>query len=242
MRARFVYEKFEEDSDPIRDMNIGIKGMIPELEKRYQNIVKNIKSKYSYLLSSEQIPFAVDILNFITSHKDHTLHDRVGWVNLYHEFPNFSSKDLLKVKDIIQKHEKLLFGKVMSESTKLSEKFQEDSDPIKDLGIGTRELIKKDLDTIKGGDAFTVYDKIYKQYCADKDDKYLMPIVRVVVQTILKLYHSSYYSLDNVETVYKKVLNSEFKFRTQYLTETSKQRTNVCAKKILKERYGLVLK
>ena len=40
MRARCVFEKFTEDSDPIQDMGIG---MLPELEKKYRWVVPEAK-------------------------------------------------------------------------------------------------------------------------------------------------------------------------------------------------------
>ena len=52
MRAKFIYERFKEDSDPIRDMSIGLEGEIRKwIKEEYKALDKDVKSlSYTDLL------------------------------------------------------------------------------------------------------------------------------------------------------------------------------------------------
>jgi len=43
MRAEFIYEKFKEESDPIKDMGIGVPGILEEIEKIFKELVQKYK-------------------------------------------------------------------------------------------------------------------------------------------------------------------------------------------------------
>jgi hypothetical protein len=61
MRAKFIYEKFVEDSDPISDMNIGISHLIDKnLFKKIREI--DTKKKFYYKVADKKIPLDDDIL------------------------------------------------------------------------------------------------------------------------------------------------------------------------------------
>jgi hypothetical protein len=64
MRAKFIYEKFEEESDPIQDIGIGLIGKL-----------KNIHTKKNLL---KEFPYASRVINLVSRsvyaiNKEHTL-------------------------------------------------------------------------------------------------------------------------------------------------------------------------
>ena len=73
MRAKFIYETFTANSDPIKDMNIGIdhKRTFKNIEELTEWVLKNLP----HILGRKNIPN--DIIK-----------DTEKWINWYHEKKN----------------------------------------------------------------------------------------------------------------------------------------------------------
>ena len=52
MKAKYIYEKFKEESDPIKDMGIGIIDLSEDFKEMYQEPVKAATEKWSEHLKS----------------------------------------------------------------------------------------------------------------------------------------------------------------------------------------------
>ena len=153
MRARFVTEKFKEKSDPIKDMGIGTRKF---LEMEYARLSKmrkpdiqthlNIK-KYNIDNEWHEMFIGLIFISMIESMvKKQTIpnafHDaynywkfRIGYqlkaMERDERWPNSSIVMTACRKILLDK-----YG-IEWDSKKIYEKFQEKSDPIKDMGIGT---------------------------------------------------------------------------------------------------------
>jgi hypothetical protein len=57
MRAKFIYEKFTEESDPIRDLGIGVEKFYRdyEIEKTFDSIKERELNKFKKLLESQKV-------------------------------------------------------------------------------------------------------------------------------------------------------------------------------------------
>ena len=146
MKAKFIYEKFTDESDPIRDMGIGLCGIYNNLKK---GDILQIKRKLPHFF-----PNVGDYLLITHIEK----FDNLEWntritSDLFH-----NKNSLLKaLKNPKQTNEKFLNWGIKYQFFKstfkyiprheltesLNEKFVEDSDPIKDLGIGMIHQIEK---------------------------------------------------------------------------------------------------
>lgn len=143
-RKRNVNEKFEEKSDPVNDLGIGIKAMWDSIKNgSILQIVRTINSdhlKDSYVVvdslhkSEQQMTFSYynyrnkqDLLN--DPDRKTKNFSRSGWTITY-EFFKKGNVVLVYPED-------------------LNEKFVEKSDPVEDLGIGIANQFNKWLDEIK---------------------------------------------------------------------------------------------
>lgn len=144
MRARFIYEKFTENSDPISDMNIG--SFCKEI--RFDN--KNEVAQYIFdllpqILNMKKIP--KDILG---AKKDSTwfkypyYYAIQSYIDKY-VLTNYGTNEIIHdvYKKIVRtkKYKRLDYNNLDDVKPHiLYEKFTQDSDPIKDLGIGSIDL------------------------------------------------------------------------------------------------------
>jgi hypothetical protein len=140
MRAKFIYEKFSEESDPIEDLGIGIYYFDLEYANVY-DLEEGLKEEI------EGYDIKIQILE---TNSNYTTVRTIG-----------SKNNLIKyITDVFIKnpsyaHEIISKLKPLTES--LDEKFKENSDPVEDLGIGLigklqnihtkQELIEKFPDT-----------------------------------------------------------------------------------------------
>ena len=64
MRAKFVFEKFTEVSDPISDMGIGMKGMIKNFLSKVHESYKNDDETFNVCINYGNIQFADYLLKY----------------------------------------------------------------------------------------------------------------------------------------------------------------------------------
>ena len=140
MRAKFIYEKFTQESDPIQDMRIG--STFHKNNFQYINeIAKFIICRLPIILGTDDIPndiaksnthllnpIYIPILNeyiakYVRIKNDH-VNNSIRW-NVYNEM-----KKILIKKGYIHHY--------ISDDRDVNEKFAQDSDPIKDIGVGIR--------------------------------------------------------------------------------------------------------
>jgi ankyrin repeat protein len=122
-------EKFEEESDPISDLGIGMKKLIKQFikEKGYDYIEEDLLWICAREGKVEFVKYLLDAGADV--HADDDLALRVA--------NHYRHTEIVKLlKDYIAKEKKRV-------KESLNEKFEEKSDPISDLGIGMKELIKQ---------------------------------------------------------------------------------------------------
>ena len=183
-----VNEKFEEDTDPIKDMGIG-------LYTRHNFISENeiytfVAKVFTDILHLDEIP--KDIL----SRNDTRLYVFFGqnqiaytnlisdYVNTYlflnnHNFDFFSWKrfhEILKLK--------YPYLKSWMFPDELDEKFTDQSDPIHDMGIDGIERLKKILNSIPPGSCGSLYELYFKKYCDKSYEDHAVYLVRTMYHTI----------------------------------------------------------
>jgi hypothetical protein len=134
-----LYEKFMADSDPIHDMDIG---MVKKWKKIAEEVGKmtsthfEIKYKIKNNINTRNfdIPFIIwKILDLAGLGKD----PQTAYQEQAREC-NLESRKL--IANILEKY---FFMKVNPNFKGINEKFEEESDPIRDMGIGTKVLIEK---------------------------------------------------------------------------------------------------
>jgi len=152
-----LFEKFTEDSDPVSDMGIGVRHEISkwlkELNEKDTNENALIECAWhgktewvEYLLNNgANVHFANDCALRFASHHGHVEIVKLLLAAGANVFANeggplqrAKKEGHTEVIKILQDH---IDNLIVKES--LFEKFTEDSDPIADLGIGTRHLISK---------------------------------------------------------------------------------------------------
>jgi len=141
MRAKKVFEKFVEDSDPITDMGIG-------LESIYENLQYGMIFKVKKTSQREWFPKAGEFILIMSNAVKVKREDGFNkMINAYiyktkYDILNNNKKDSIYgwywSLDFIKE-----FFTYVGKRANLNEKFTEDSDPIDDLGIGTRHKISK---------------------------------------------------------------------------------------------------
>lgn len=131
-----INEKFEEDSDPIEDLNIGLHKF---WEEKFSEIAstqpmytytKYIGNNYKYNSKDVHLVYILwDTLLYLTQKIDPQ--DAFNKACSYRNF-DVSKDDRKKVAKALKKH----FFAEVDPLSGLNEKFEQDSDPIQDLGIG----------------------------------------------------------------------------------------------------------
>ena len=178
MRAKCVYEKFTQQSDPIKDLGIGI--TLDEIKDFYYK-VKNIANDFSFWTAADFIikykkydylQYLLDNYNIIgASSIDHALRT-AAYANDLKAFNILMKDDRGNLKTALDEFDRRLLRKRMinpkilqaiydAHGVKLhmqkirkyiAEKFAEESDPVKDMGIGLVEKIRKGLTQITNDD------------------------------------------------------------------------------------------
>jgi hypothetical protein len=136
MRARLIYEKFVQDSDPIKDLGIGIKAIAGrEIGKMFGMTFLQV-SEYMYGENWIYISESIFIFEFFRK----IYYNDISLQNAYNEIIKRDKiyRDKSFQDNVIHKLKERYGIEVnyfmLRES--LNEKFVEDSDPIKDLRIG----------------------------------------------------------------------------------------------------------
>ena len=155
MKAKFIQEKFVEDSDPVEDLGIGIRHMFNSLKDGdVLLIVKDLKITDGWAAGVDILPKGGIILVHEVEHKDDIIDIA------YTQFKNIENykKKLPSVQlggrtvdrekwtisfDFFKEHFRRIDPKKLEES--LNEKFTEDSDPVEDLGIGSVKKLFQNL-------------------------------------------------------------------------------------------------
>jgi len=142
-----LYEKFtDDDSDPIRDMGIGIYGKLKRAKEDLQTASNQIKSEYFF--EDNRFMNAASIVYEMIK------------IFLGPTYPRMTAKNINKMLDKYEKsHYLSAFGsKIIREyfekefyvKFNINEKFTDDSDPIHDMGIGVVTKINKIKKQMKG--------------------------------------------------------------------------------------------
>jgi len=234
MRARFIYEKFEQDSDPIKDMGIGIVGLWDyTLEDAAQEIWEITKpSVYAQINDARRGGRTYTIIPSNITKR--------GCDKLAFEPNDFTFKQLTKavkkrIDDAIKNKIINLDYNIRYNTIKenVNEKFEQESDPIKDMGIGFPKFLKSEADRL----LHTKYNELKKEfnidnYDIDNEDYKLFICVAAV---------SMLGSIANKETVpnaffdayrYWKHNFSDKEYPSSYFSK-------VKLVKILKDKYGI---
>lgn len=163
-----INEKFKEESDPISDMNIGLKSLWKEAVDDMRNTTRGeLCAKYFAHY------YTVDSLNGVTVLYD-TLRAALYDKNIQKVFEKsciqYDLKDNLIVKEKIADILKNVFSiEVNIKSNKsVLESFLEDSDPISDMGIGIAFGFSSDMEGLEKNDGkHTLYvnEGFIKRYC-----------------------------------------------------------------------------
>jgi hypothetical protein len=187
-----VNEKFKEESDPIKDMKIGLYAHkdFDTPNKMYEFIVENLTA----ILDIDEIP--ENILNdpeeniFIFFAEDYAEQRRcANTLRKYiKDFVRVDGKDIFDWLDFSYvfklKHPELKSWKYPD----LNEKFSEEvGDPIRDMHIGGIERLKKILYSIPPGSCMDLYRLYYKKTCSKEYEGYAVPLVRVMYHTVKNL-------------------------------------------------------
>jgi hypothetical protein len=154
-----INEKFTQDSDPIKDMGIGVvtwdnftKGDVLECKERYHSnyvgrimVIYDIKKVNKSNLKIHFIPYngiSVSIFRAIEYVKNNSIEKIRSESIWYLDFDNMSLAEW-------KKHFRFLQPRELKLRESLNEKFTLDSDPIKDMGIGSRRQIEEWLKKYK---------------------------------------------------------------------------------------------
>lgn len=128
MRAKFVFEKFTEKSDPIKDLGIGV----PDWDNLTPGTILQAKTDIgldSYMRFNNQSSY----VHIPKGGKVTIMHLKYNWVSnkLY---VNTAAHSMLATIQQFKNRFDIVGHTNIKES--VNEKFKQDSDPIKDLGIG----------------------------------------------------------------------------------------------------------
>jgi len=175
MKAKFIFEKFEQDSDPIEDMGIGAFQMNVEMKGDFEGseqyekkkakswIFRDIQAlKAKGTIDTERVFLYIDLTN-----DDHIYFEDFYEAGGYKNTNNYASiispligKENV-TEDFIEELEQYdgiilcvlrVYQKLLSKKFKksINEKFEEESDPVKDMGIGGNvNFEQKALKTIR---------------------------------------------------------------------------------------------
>lgn len=137
MRAHFVFEKFSKESDPVKDMGIGLpdwNNLKPGTILRAKNDIGidsymrfNNASGYDHISKGNRIQ--IKKLNYNWHGAELYIHD--GWHSITGTLKQF------KNRFDIDGYQKL--------KESLNEKFKEVSDPVKDMGIGYKKRVLESM-------------------------------------------------------------------------------------------------
>jgi len=139
MRAKFINEKFEKESDPIKDMGIGEVAIRKLFKKELRKFIKeHIKHKnYTFERGLSDAYRVIEKNNFdIEKSLIDLVNEHQNWIYSYDYLDSTSHiKDIKAAFSAILTFIQGFKEYYLKES--LNEKFEKESDPIRDMGIGT---------------------------------------------------------------------------------------------------------
>lgn len=235
MRAKFIYEKFTTDSDPIDDLQIG---MMHQIEK----FVKSIRpaSINDYLPICAEYGKTNYVKYLLEMGADVHVYDDAplmwacfnGYADVVKVLLDYGAKaharddaplrlakdygraDVVRVlKDWITKEKG---QKKIKES--LNEKFIENSDPIHDMGIGyTPEKIVKDFRKRMHEEFSDFQDSDEYNFYFDEEFNYMK----------ISLWPYSDAGMNNLDAAVKKIIRKYFKRKLVYINEMNWEKENM---------------
>lgn len=147
MRAKFIFEKFSEESDPIKDLGIGPIYHYFDVRKTNKNYYfKERGPKYVRDGKPTTYIYSIEKGNVYRSHPSQwsyqELRSNSKAFNKGNPDKMAIPNDVDKAKEFVYNHYMRLRKKAgLKES--LNEKFAEEGDPVSDMGIGIRDVIEK---------------------------------------------------------------------------------------------------
>jgi hypothetical protein len=119
----------------------------------------------------------------------------------------------------------------------INEKFEEDSDPISDLGIGTYAQIKKNLEEMEYlGTTTRIYNQLFRAYCIIEAQKLIIPIVRTIYHVLNRIIIRRW--KHKIEDIYKEVRKEEFWHDLRY-NDNDRFLIQNAILEILRKKYGI---
>jgi hypothetical protein len=159
-------EKFTEDSDPIHDMGIGLRRDFQDEVEMEQFIFVNLLR----ILETDKIPEDIIMSNMYCLRSKY-LNKIQNYVETYFTIngekpPSYISYGIVmnRLRDLgyrVSKPGRYVKGK------RINEKFTEDSDPVSDMNIGIKRLMKRDIEKMEGmtgGDMSGYFFNDFKHY------------------------------------------------------------------------------
>jgi len=231
-----INEKFEKDSDPIKDLDIGAssKHVWANLEK---GDILRIKRDIP-VLDKKKGAF-IEVLNKIGPYKE----EDKKYVEINYKY--YRNKDKLIAREDSAtsriwkfRYEWFKDNFELVDISSLNEKFEETSDPIKDMGIGVRDFFKKEVEKIghhfyiDSMQFFNLYDKKYKNL--KKEEKILL---NLYVSEILKDFSKGLSFKESFDKSYNyyRYLFSAIRIATEY------QELRSYCKQVLIDKYGDII-
>jgi len=138
-----LFEKFVEDSDPITDLGIGMKQVFKNLKEGDILQYKPWHADTLYYLQIYEIIKHYDELVTFRYYKYKSVDDLLNRKSTL----KYADKFTITYEFFKERCKKVNKEDLIKES--LNEKFTEDSDPIKDLGIGAKHFFDKFLKFLK---------------------------------------------------------------------------------------------
>lgn len=197
MRALFINEKFIQDSDPVRDLNIGY-GKFRNLKPGDALIcIKDISpakkgnALFIYKIKINNNSLALTVIPF-TDKPTKNIKNIIEECQRKDKFPTFVTWELNFSFKNLKDYFKIIKVKTLLNEL-LNEKFTQDSDPVRDLKIGIYQKIKNIAAEFKDHTlCSTVYDNLIGKFLNKKEDSYFFiheqnknSFVRLIYQTIL---------------------------------------------------------
>ena len=145
MRAKLVYEKFEEGGDPIKNMGVGLKGIYQNLKPGDEFRLKKSLPRIGKRFKKGSIIRITDVVNYPTNEWDKNISFNFiekpkGAITFYADMSSNWGWNFEFFKEYLE-------PVYLKES--LNERFTDESDPIRDMGIGDKgTIIKRELEKL----------------------------------------------------------------------------------------------
>jgi hypothetical protein len=211
VKAKFVYEKFEQESDPVKDMRIGqarfkhilldlIPDKAPILYGQYHDVANFLKTT----IEDDRIAVRINIFKSDQDRKNMMyIFGGPVWLKAFaDDLKSCANLYIKSIRDVQYSSEDnsvtVIFDHALNES--VNEKFEDESDPIEDMGIGHNH--KKIFKNLVPGVLLRVARKLQFDY----GDKEIWP-----VGTIIEITRVTDHS-DSTVSFYYDLYNNKYDF------------------------------